>query len=183
MPITPFHMGPGLLAKVVGGRHLSLMVFGFSQVAIDLEVAVRMVRQDDVLHGFAHTWIGATLVALVSAIAGPPCCLWLARLVRRMRHLPTFHKIPWPDDITRPAAFVGAFVGTYSHIVLDGIMHLDMHALAPFSQHQPLLGLVSATTLHLVCVACGLVGWLALAPRRGWRGASAGPLGAGREPV
>lgn len=30
MPITPFHMGPGLLVKAVGGRHVSLTVFGFS---------------------------------------------------------------------------------------------------------------------------------------------------------
>jgi hypothetical protein len=30
MPITPVHMGPGLLLKAVGGRHVSLMVFGFS---------------------------------------------------------------------------------------------------------------------------------------------------------
>jgi hypothetical protein len=164
MPITPFHMGPGLLAKAAGGRHLSLMVFGFSQVAIDFEVAVHMVRQDDVLHGFAHTWIGATLVALLSATVGPPCCLWLSRLVQRSRRLPTFQRFPWPDHITRPAAFVGAFVGTYSHIVLDGMMHLDMYALAPFSEHQPLLGIVSVTTLHLVCVACGLAGWLAITP-------------------
>jgi hypothetical protein len=164
MPITPFHMGPGILAKAAGGRHLSLMVFGFSQVAIDLEVAVHMVRQDDVLHGFAHTWIGATLVALLSVVIGTPCCVRLSRFVQRSRHLPTVQKLPWPDHIAWPAAVVGAFTGTYSHIVLDGVMHLDMHALAPFSEQQPLLGLVSVTTLYLFCLACGVLGWLALAP-------------------
>ena len=74
MPVTPFHMGPGLLAKALLGRHLSLMVFGFSQVAIDLEPLVHIVRGDAVLHGFAHTYVGATLVASFSVVAGRPIC-------------------------------------------------------------------------------------------------------------
>ena len=36
MPFTPFHMGPGLAVKAVCGRYFSLVVFGFSQVAIDI---------------------------------------------------------------------------------------------------------------------------------------------------
>ena len=59
MPFTPFHMGPGLAIKAVSGRYLSLMVFGFSQVAMDIEPLVRMIRGDAVLHGFTHTYLGA----------------------------------------------------------------------------------------------------------------------------
>jgi hypothetical protein len=44
VPFTPFHMGPGLAIKAVTGRHLSLLVFGVSQVVIDVEPLVRIIR-------------------------------------------------------------------------------------------------------------------------------------------
>jgi len=70
MPFTPFHMGPGLAVKAVTGRYFSLTVFGFCQVAIDIEPLVRMIRGDIVIHGFTHTYLGATLIAFVSVVAG-----------------------------------------------------------------------------------------------------------------
>ena len=42
MPFTPFHLGPGAVFKVVGGDRFSFMVFGGSQVLIDLEPALRL---------------------------------------------------------------------------------------------------------------------------------------------
>lgn len=43
------------------------------QVAMDIEPVIRM-RDDVVLHGFVHTYLGATLIGLVSAVAGRPIC-------------------------------------------------------------------------------------------------------------
>src|SRR5215471_1105046 len=123
MPVTPFHMGPGVVIKAVGGRYFSLMVFGFSQVAMDVEPLVRMIRGDAVLHGFTHTYLGATLIGLVSAVAG-------------------------------------AFVGTYSHVFLDSIMHSDLQPLAPLSEVNGLLHVTSVGGLHLLCVLCGVLGAL-----------------------
>lgn len=49
------------------------------QVAMDIEPVIRM-RDDVVLHGFVHTYLGATLIGLVSAVAGRPICQpWLDR--------------------------------------------------------------------------------------------------------
>lgn len=172
MPITPFHLGPGLAVKAVADDRFSLMVFGFSQVLIDFEPAVGLFRAADVLHGFSHTYVGATLLAVVSIGVGRPLCEWLARLVNRCRHFPTFGAVPWPERIATPAAVTGAFVGTYSHVLIDGVMHHDMHALAPFSMRQPLLGLVSVWTLYLFCILCGVAGWLAVRDRRRYRPAT-----------
>src|SRR5205807_4798279 len=74
MPFTLFHMGPGLAVKAVCGRHFSLTVFGFSQVAMDIEPLVRILRGDHILHGWTHTYAGATLIALVSLLVGRPVC-------------------------------------------------------------------------------------------------------------
>jgi hypothetical protein len=67
-------MGPGVLVKAVAGHHFSLLVFGFAQVLIDIEPAVHMVRGDAVLHGMTHTYLGATGMAVVAALAGRPVC-------------------------------------------------------------------------------------------------------------
>lgn len=160
MPVTPFHMGPGLLVKAACGRHVSLMVFGFSQVAMDVEPLVRMIRDDVVLHGFIHSYLGATFVGLVSVVVGRPVC---QVLLDRWAPDPRSAFESWlrgPQRISWPAAIVGAFVGTYSHVFLDSVMHSDMRPLAPFWGANALLGVVSLGALHVGCVLGGMLGAL-----------------------
>ncbi|MCI0354322.1 MAG: hypothetical protein L0099_04665, partial [Acidobacteria bacterium] len=64
MPFTPFHFGPGATVKAMAAQHFSLTVFAFAQVAIDLEPLYFMLRDEDPLHRFFHTYVGATAVAL-----------------------------------------------------------------------------------------------------------------------
>lgn len=162
MPFTPLHMGPGLAVKSVAGRHFSLMVFGFSQVAIDLEPLVRIIRGDTVLHGFTHTYAGATLIGLVSLFLGRPVCQWLLDRWTPGLHSPFTHWLRGPEAIPWPAAISGAVIGAYSHILLDSIMHADMQPLAPLSSANPLLLIIPIDTLHLLCIASGALGALLL---------------------
>jgi membrane-bound metal-dependent hydrolase YbcI (DUF457 family) len=53
-------------------------------------------------------------------------------------------------------------VGTYSHVVLDSIMHADMHPFAPLFRANTLLRIIPAGTLHVVCVLSGIAGMLLL---------------------
>jgi hypothetical protein len=151
-------MGPGLALKALAGRHLSLMVFGFSQVAIDIEPLVRIIRGDAVLHGFTHTYLGATLVGLVSALVGRPVCQFLLRYWNPDPSSPFLNWFPTAKAIPWSAAFVGAIVGTYSHVFLDSIMHSDMQPFAPGSDANALLQVISVETLHLACVLSGMLG-------------------------
>lgn len=162
MPFTPFHMGPGLAVKAVCGRHFSLMVFGFSQVAIDIEPLVRTIRDNAVLHGFTHTYPGATLVALVSVLIGRPICQFLLNYWTPDSYSTVLNWLRGPKLISWPAAIAGAFVGTYSHVVLDSIMHSDMQPLAPFSSANALLHVISVGSLHFGCVLSGVLGALVL---------------------
>ena len=50
------------------------------------------------------------------------------------------------------------FIGSYSHVVLDSIMHTDIEPLSPFSQSNELLGFISVGALHKFCIYSGLVG-------------------------
>lgn len=158
MPFTPFHMGAALLLKPALRLRFSVLVFGASQVAIDLEPLVRMLRGDEVLHGWTHTVLGAFVIGAASAwIARPIANLWLA-LLRRDGVAHTF-----ASSITPRVALLSAWIGTGSHVLLDSIMHADMHPLAPLSARNPLLGAVSLSTLHFALVAAGAVGLLGLA--------------------
>lgn len=155
MPFTPFHMGPGMAVKAVGRRHFSLMVFGFNQIAMDIEPLVHMIRGDAVLHGFTHTYLGATLIAMISIVIGRPVCQYILNTliaedddIRLSRHREIF----WP------AAVIAGFVGSYSHVFFDSLMHADMHPFAPFSKSSGLLHLIPVRTLHVACVVSGVVG-------------------------
>jgi membrane-bound metal-dependent hydrolase YbcI (DUF457 family) len=55
-------------------------------------------------------------------------------------------------------AFLSAFIGSYSHVALDSIMHMDIEPLSPFSQSNELLGVISVGALHKFCIYSGLVG-------------------------
>lgn len=178
MPFTPFHMGPGLAVKAVGGRRFSLTVFGFSQIAIDIEPLLRMIRGDALLHGFTHTYLGATLVGLVSVTIGRPVCQFF---LDRLRPDPGTSLLNWlcgEKRISWLSAIAGAFVGTYSHVFFDSIMHADMHPLAPLSRANGLLHIVTIENLHAVCVLSGLLGAALMIAvylvRRGPRGESRG---------
>jgi hypothetical protein len=151
-------MGPGVAVKAVSGRHFSLMVFGFSQVAIDLEPLVRILRGDSVLHGFSHTYLGATLIGVASVAIGRPVCQYFLDFWTPDESTPFLQWLRGPQRISWSAAITGAFVGAYSHIILDSMMHADMRPFAPLSESNALLHLISVARLHLICMLSGLFG-------------------------
>ncbi len=157
MPFTPFHLGPGALIKAVGGERFSFMIFGGSQVLMDVEPLVRMIRGDAVLHGMSHTIAGALVIGVVSAVVGRP----LSNALLRQSEI-SDQAISWR------VALASALIGTYSHIGLDAMMHSDMNPLWPIAYGNTLLGALPVGTLHLLCVVSGLVGgaFVALRIRR-----------------
>jgi membrane-bound metal-dependent hydrolase YbcI (DUF457 family) len=162
MPFTPFHLGPGAVAHAVAPRHVSFLAFCAGNVLIDVEPLYYMVTGQDPLHRFMHTYIGATL-AVAATVALFVGALRLSKLVR-LPDVFGWQSLKWPPVL------VGSAAGCYSHIVLDSIMHADIQPWAPFSQANGLYLLVSIDRLHDLCVAAGVVGLLAMAVRRWWRG-------------
>lgn len=160
MPFTPIHLGPGLVFKAIGGRRFSFMVFGGSQVLMDIEPLLGILRGWPVLHGYTHTLAGALAIGTIAGIIGRPVSEFVLRRLR-IAHAP----FSWG------ASFAGAYVGTFSHIALDAIMHADMTPFWPLRSGNAWLGAVSIETLHLLCFASAglgllLVGGQALVRRR-----------------
>lgn len=143
MPFTPFHMGAAMVVKPLAANRFSVIAFGIAQIAMDIEPGIGMVRGASVLHGPSHTIIGALLIAGLVCFITP----WMMRwMLRRWNQELRFHRLTWlieDETISKQALAVGALWGTLSHIFLDCLMHDDIHPLAPFSQSNPLLHLVS----------------------------------------
>lgn len=168
MPFTPLHMGPGMLIKGVLGKHFSLVTFGVTQIAMDIEPLWRMIRGDMILHGPSHTYAGATGVALLVMLVAKPLC---TRIVLRWHKELSFHKLHRLvslQPLTFPSLLCGAVLGSFSHVLLDSLMHVDIRPLAPWSQSNVLQSLVTNSVLHQACLITALLGG-ALWIGRTWR--------------
>jgi membrane-bound metal-dependent hydrolase YbcI (DUF457 family) len=157
MPITPFHFGPGAALHALAPRYISFLSFCAANVLIDFESLYNLVNRRHPVHAFFHTYIGATLIiaAVCVLFAGSrwfALRFWLPNLLR------------W-QTLSLLQVGLGAALGSYSHVLLDSVMHRDIQPLAPFSTSNALLSAVSLSALHLACVALGLVGLLVAAVR------------------
>lgn len=165
MPFTPFHFGPGAAIKAVAPKHFSFTVFCFAQVATDCETAYYMYQAELPFHRFCHTLTGATLVGLGSVMVGRPLCQWALRIWSAWRSAPFRQYFPSSSAIPLGSAISGAFIGTYSHLLLDGIMHSDIMPLLPFTPANPFYQMVSPFVLHAGCILLGLLGAVYIASK------------------
>jgi len=123
---------------------------------MDLEPLIRIYQKAPELHGLSHTMLGATLIAIPSIVLGKPASELLLRLSRWLVTEPDRSLIP--TIVSWKAATVGGVVGTYSHVLIDSVMHSDVHLLAPWSQSSPLLDTMPVLTLHVVCLVLAVPG-------------------------
>ena len=148
MPFTPLHMGPGLLIKALLQGSFSLLVFGWAQIVMDIQPLLVILSGEGHLHGFTHTYIGAALLAVFSAVSGKYLAAFGLRLIGHREFLP----ISWL------VAGISAAIGTFSHVLLDSVMHADVVPFWPLGAHNALLGLISINALQWVCLGSGLLG-------------------------
>jgi hypothetical protein len=154
MPFTPFHLGAGAVFKAIGGPRFSFMVFGGAQVLMDIEPGVRIYLGTPLLHGMSHTLAGALAIGTVAGVIGLPVSRFVLERLH-IRHAP----------FTWTASFLGAYLGTLSHVALDAFMHPDMQPAWPFSAANPLLGAIPVDWLHVLCVLGAVAGGLGTAVR------------------
>ena len=150
MPFTPYHMGPGILVKSLLRGSFSLMVFGWTQVIMDVQPLVVMLTNQGTLHGFTHTYAAAVPIALFAAVSGK----YLAQVALRLgpRSSRRTFTVPWS------VALGSAFIGSLSHVALDSLIYPDIRPFAPVSQANPSLGLVASSALYDLSMVAGLLG-------------------------
>ena len=141
-------------------RHVSFLAFCAANVLVDVEPLYYMLTDQYPIHRFFHTYVGATLAGLIFIL--------LFALVRRFA-MPLLRLLRLEDLGVRAVA-IGAFAGTYTHVLFDSLMHADMRPFAPFSDANPLLTMVPLRALHGFCLLAAAAGAAIIFARRTRRG-------------
>jgi len=152
VPITPFHFGPGVLFAAAAPRRVSLIAFVAANCITDVESICNVLTGNFPYHRFLHTFLGAAVVAALTIAL----FLFTRHLARRF---PLPNWFSW-QQLTPLPVTLGALLGSFSHIVLDGVMHADMRPFAPWSDANPFLHRVSLGVLHWGCVGAAVLGGL-----------------------
>ena len=143
MPLTPFHWS-SLLFGFLLFNTLYLPALAISSVLMDLEPFYYMFispNPDGILHGFFHTYLGATIIALVVAFV-------LVKFRKETDNMMAIFRLE--QKISDKGIYLSSIFAAYSHIFLDSLMHSDLKPFWPFSDSNPFLGLVHISDIYLM---------------------------------
>jgi membrane-bound metal-dependent hydrolase YbcI (DUF457 family) len=111
-------------------------------VAVDLEpLAVILFGLNYPLHGYFHTFLVGTVVALVWGLIA----YWGKSILQRLMKL--FH-LSYETNFRK--MLLSAILGIWFHILLDGQLYTDIQPFWPLKAN-PLYGLLSYNTVYLIC--------------------------------
>lgn len=147
MPFTPLHLGIGTSFKAVQTQRFSLMVFAGTQVLMDIEPLLGLILKWNTLHLYTHNLLGAILIAGIAALFGRPSSQFVLKKLTDKNW-----KITWK------VAIFSAFIGSFSHVLLDALMHQDMYPFFPLSMQNPLLDLIEYRTIFWGCILSIVIG-------------------------
>jgi membrane-bound metal-dependent hydrolase YbcI (DUF457 family) len=142
MPFTPFHWGPASFLGFSFFRMFDLPALLVASTVIDFEpLCVLVFRLNYPLHGIFHTFVGSSVLAVLTALV-----LYFLRekikrimAIFRLQQNSSFKKVLW-----------SSIFGIYFHIVLDSFLCIDIKPFFPF-EGNPLYGLVSPWDVHFFC--------------------------------
>ena len=152
MPFTPFHLMAGTSVKSLFPKYFSFSIFTLTNIIIDSEVLYYMYTTGIPSHKFFHTFLGVSLIAIFVALFCRSFCEIGLKLWNIILYTKKFSLFKVEVKITTISAWCGAFVGAYSQLLLDSIMHRDMMPFFPISDLNQLHSIISTNNLHYLCI-------------------------------
>lgn len=120
-------------------------------VILDVEpLLVLVLELGGPLHGIAHTYLVATIVAIIVSVV-----LWVLR--NPISALILIFGIEQEPKKIR--ILVAGLFGTYSHVFMDSFLYSEMNPFFPMLGN-PFLGLFASSMLYQFCTYCGIIGIL-----------------------
>jgi len=144
VPLTPYHLGLGLLAGLLLLSLIDFPTLLIASIIVDVEpITIVVFHLGYRLHGFFHTFVGGTLIALVLAGA-------MSKIRTHLTPLLTFFGLEQKASFRRILS--SSLLGVYVHILLDSNMHWDIQPFYPVS-YNPFLdrSVLPGLYLELMC--------------------------------
>ena len=130
MPFTLFHLGPWLLFGLLLLRYIDFPTFLVASVIVDIEpFLILTLDLDYPLHGFFHSFLGGTLLALVLVVA-------ISQLRSTLSTLMSFFKLEQKPSFK--SVLSASLFGIYLHILLDSPLYSEIRPFFPFD-YNPFL--------------------------------------------
>ncbi len=149
MPFTPYHLGPALLLGVVFFPFVDIIALLVGSIILDIEPLIILMTGTGLpLHGISHTYLVATIVALLTT-----GIIWVLR--GPLYEILSIFRINQEPSVKRIG--LSSIFGTYSHVLMDSFLYPEMNPFFPILGN-PFLGLVSAAIIYQFCLYCGIVG-------------------------
>jgi membrane-bound metal-dependent hydrolase YbcI (DUF457 family) len=149
MPFTPYHFGPGLLLGVVLFPFLDFSTILIASVVLDVEpLAVMIFNLPFEIHGFFHTYLGATIVACFLSAIVYPFRTYLNKIV-------SFFGLHQESSFRH--ILPASIIGTYSHVFLDSFLYSEMNPFFPLLGN-PFVAYIQFAVVYNVCIVMGLAG-------------------------
>jgi len=145
MPFTPYHLGPGLFVGLLLLSFIDFPTFLVASIIVDLEpFLVLALNLNYPLHGFFHSFLGGTLVAL-------PLTLVMYRIRDKFSSLLSFFKLE--QKVSFKSVLAAALSGIYIHILFDSRCYTDIQPFYP-SNYNPLLttGIFAGLDAYVCCI-------------------------------
>jgi membrane-bound metal-dependent hydrolase YbcI (DUF457 family) len=136
VPFTPFHLGPALFFGLAWTAAFNLPTLIVSSIIPDLEpfYVIYSHAYGYPLHGFFHSYLGATILAVSVALTVYPLRNVLDKIMMifRISQKSSLKKILFTS-----------FVGVYFHVFLDSFLYEEMNPFYPLLGN-PFVKLLSA---------------------------------------
>jgi len=149
MPLTPFHLGPGILFGLLLLRYLDFPTFVIGSVVVDWRAAlVYFDFWPGPRHGWMHSYLGSLAFSLLVVAA---------MVAVRPRIDGILERLAIRQQITTVKIAAGAFLAVTVHVTVDAFHHPTMRPFLPLDGN-PLYGLFSTFEMRAFTAFCLFLG-------------------------
>jgi len=149
MPFTIFHIGPAILIGLLLFSRLDFVSFMISSVILDVEpLCIALFCPWMPLHGFFHSYLGATFLGVLTAIGVYFLRSWLSRILAwfKVKQEPSFKKMLYTSTL-----------GVYFHVFLDSFLYAEMEPFYPLTGN-PFFEVLGFGAIYGFCTASFIIG-------------------------
>lgn len=149
MPLTPLHLGPGLLLGTFTLRFFNLWALLLGSVLMDVEPVGGIIIRGASYHGFLHTILGAVFGSLVIAAI-------LYKLRGKLEKISLKFKIR--QSFSFPVLFFSSLTAWLIHIFFDSLVHIDVFPFWPSRFNPIFIGKEIYWPLSFIFLILGIFG-------------------------